>query len=88
MIRYFTKSDIIRINDKSIKEGFERTLKQDKLKSLNPNLVFPITSHQIHNEHYLRCVVTFDSKGTGGQLDMLFDDFKKLNQMEIIENGK
>jgi|TARA_B100001964_G_scaffold47434_1_gene53015 putative restriction endonuclease len=84
MIRYFTKKDLIRINNNSIKHKRNRTLEPSHLKSLPDNKLFPIGLAFEHNGVEMRVMVVFNQSGAGGYLDLSFNEFNKLSQMKGV----
>ena len=87
MIRYFTKKDLIRINNDSIKHKRNRTLEPSHLKSLPDNKLFPIGLAFEHNGIEMRVMVIFNQSGARGYLDLSFNDFNKLKTIprEAVE---
>jgi putative restriction endonuclease len=84
MIRYFTKKDLIRINNNSIKHKRNRTLEPSHLKSLPDNKLFPIDLALEHNGVEMRVMVIFNHSGARGYLDLSFNEFNKLSQMKGV----
>ena len=84
MIRYFTKKDLIRINNNSIKHKRNRTLEPSHLKSLPDNKLFPIDLALEHNGVEMRVMVIFNEYDAGGYLDLSFNEFNKLSQMKGV----
>ncbi len=89
MIKYFTKKDLIRINNDSIKHKRNRTLEPSHLKSLPDNKLFPIGLAFEHNGIEMRVMVIFSQyknsltgargyTGSRGYLDLSFNDFNNL----------
>ena len=87
MIKYFTKKDLIRINNDSIKNKRNRTLEPSHLKSLPDNKLFPIGLAFEHNGIEMRVMVIFSQSGARGYLDLSFNDFNKLKTIprEAVE---
>ena len=82
--KYFTKEELIKLNKKSIKEKRNRNLVESYVNKLPKNTVFPITIAFVHNEQEMRTIIILDDKGSHGQLDISFKDYKNLNSMEIL----
>ena len=82
--KYFTKEELIKLNKKSIKEKRNRNLVESFVEKLPKNIMFPITIAFVHNEQEMRTVIILDDKGSHGQLDISFKDYKSLNSMEVL----
>ena len=86
MMKYFTKKELIKINNNSIKQNKNRTLEPKILKKL-PNKLFPISLAFVHNDVEMRTMVIFNNLGDRGYLDMNFNEFNKLKSVpkEAVE---
>jgi hypothetical protein len=76
-------SNLKKINDKSIRLNFNRTIDQKFLMKLDALKLYPITFRMIHNDDHMRCQITFDNKGHTLWLDMEFKDYNKLKTIKI-----
>ena len=77
MTKYFTKKELMRVNNKSIKANRNRTLEPSYLKKLDEKLLFPINFNMIHNDTEMRTRIQLSDKDNGF-LDMDFKDYDKL----------
>ena len=76
-------ANLKKINDKSIRLNFSRTIKQKFLMKLDALKLYPITFRMVHNDDHMRCQITFDNKGHTLWLDMEFKDYSKLKTVKI-----
>ena len=77
MTKYFTKKELMRVNNKSIEANRNRTLEPSYLKKLDDKLLFPIVFNMIHNDIEMRTSIQLSDKDNGF-LDMDFKDYDKL----------
>jgi hypothetical protein len=77
MTKYFTKKELMRVNNKSIEANRNRTLEPSYLKKLDDKLLFPIVFNMIHNDIEMRTSIQL-SNTANGFLDMDFKDYDKL----------
>jgi len=77
MTKYFTKKELMRVNNKSIEANRNRTLEPSYLKKLDDKLLFPIVFNMIHNDIEMRTRIQLSDKDNGF-LDMDFKDYDKL----------
>ena len=77
MTKYFTKKELMRVNNRSIKATRNRTLEPSYLKKLDDKLLFPIVFNMIHNDIEMRTSIQL-SNTANGFLDMDFKDYDKL----------
>ena len=85
--KYFTKTELIKLNKKSIKENRNRNLVESFVEKLPKNIMYPIAIAFVHNDREMRTVVFLDDKGNQGQLDISFKDYKNLNSMEVLSGS-
>ena len=78
-IKYYTKSELIRLNNKSIKENRNQCLSTEKLKNLNPKYIYPVMQTLFHNDKEMRTIILFDENNNKGILDISIIDYNKLN---------
>ena len=76
-------ANLKKINDKSIRRNFSRTIEQKFLMKLDALKLYPITFRMVHNDDHMRCQITFDNKGHTLWLDMEFKDYSKLKTVKI-----
>ena len=76
-------ANLKKINDKSIRLNFSRTIEQKFLMKLDALKLYPITFRMVHNDDHMRCQITFDNKGHTLWLDMEFKDYNKLKTVKI-----
>jgi len=76
-------ANLKKINDKSIRLNFSRTIEQKFLMKLDALKLYPITFRMVHNDDHMRCQITFDNKGHTLWLDMEFKDYSKLKTVKI-----
>ena len=77
--KYYTKSELIRLNNKSIKENRNQCLSTEKLKNLNPKYIYPVMQTLFHNDKEMRTIILFDENNNKGILDISIIDYNKLN---------
>ena len=77
MTKYFTKKELMRVNNKSIEANRNRTLEPSYLEKLDDKLLFPINFNMIHNDIEMRTSIQLSDKDNGF-LDMDFKDYDKL----------
>ena len=77
MTKYFTKKELMRVNNKSIEANRNRTLEPSYLKKLDDKLLFPIVFNMIHNDIEMRTRIQLSDKDNGF-LDMDWKDYDKL----------
>jgi len=77
MTKYFTKKELMRVNNKSIEANRNRTLEPSYLEKLDDKLLFPINFNMIHNDTEMRTRIQLSDKDNGF-LDMDFKDYDKL----------
>jgi len=77
MTKYFTKKELMRVNNRSIKANRNRTLEPSYLKKLDEKLLFPIVFEFPHNDVEMRTRIQLSDKDNGF-LDMDFKDYDKL----------
>ena len=82
IVRYLTKEQLIKLNDKAIETKRNRSLDTDFINKLSFD-VFPIIFTHVHNEEEMRALIQFDDTGKKGCLDMSFKDFYALPKHEI-----
>ena len=82
--KYFTKTELIKLNKKSIKENRNRNLVESFVEKLPKNIMYPIAIAFVHNEREMRTVIILDDNGNQGQLDISFKDYKSLNSMGVL----
>ena len=79
MPKYFTKEELIKINNKSIKANRNRTFEPDSLDKLNASFFYPITFVLPHNDTEIRARVQLsDNEGDNGYLDMDMKEYMNL----------
>jgi len=77
MTKYFTKKELMRVNNRSIKANRNRTLEPSYLKKLDEKLLFPIVFEFPHNDVEMRTRIQLSDKDNGF-LDMDWKDYDKL----------
>ena len=82
--KYFTKTELIKLNKKSIKENRNRNLIESFVEKLPKNIMYPIAIAFVHNDKEMRTIIILDDKGNQGHLDISFKDYRSLNSMEVI----
>ncbi len=83
-IKYYTKSELVRLNNKSIRENRNQCLNTEKLKNLNPKYVYPVVQTLFHNDKEMRTIILLDENNTRGMLDISLNDYNKLNTVETL----
>ena len=82
--KYFTKSELVRLNNKSINENRNQCLNTEKLKNLNPKYIYPVVSALFHNDKEMRTIILLDADNNRGMLDISLNDYNKLKTVESI----
>ena len=83
MMKYFTKKDLIKINNNSIKNKRNRTLEPTLLDKLSDTLKFPIVFSMVHNDCEIRAVIRISSNSCSSVcMDMDFKDYKKIHKIK------
>ena len=82
---YFTKAGLIKANNLAIKHNFNSSLNPEKLKQLEPNYRYPVSTYMEHNDHIRACVV-LSQVGETGWLDIPWELFEKLPRMKAIKH--
>ena len=85
IVRYLTKEQLIKLNNKAIETKRNRSFDIDFVESLSFH-AFPIIFTHVHNEQEIRALIQFDDTGKKGCLDMSFKDFYALPKHEIGVN--
>jgi hypothetical protein len=86
--KYYTKSELIRLNNKSIKENRNQCLNTQTLKNLNPKFIYPVSMTLNHGKgNIIRTIIILDEKGNRGMLDINAKDFNKLKSIETLKGG-
>ena len=85
--KYYTKSELIRLNNKSIRENRNQCLSTEKLKNLNPKYIYPVMQTLLHNDKEMRTIILFDADNNKGILDISIIDYNKLNTVKRLLGG-
>ena len=83
-LAYFTKAGLIKANNLAIKHNLNRSLNPEKLKLLEPNYRYPVSTYMEHNDHIRACIV-FNDVGDTGWLDMPWELFEKLPRIQATK---
>ena len=75
--KYFTKKELVKANNKSIRANKNRTLEPSYLDKLDEKLLFPIVFDFPHNDFEIRARIQL-SDTDNGFLDMNWKDYDKL----------
>ena len=81
MTKYFTKKELVKANNKSIRANRNRTLEPSYLEKLDEKLLFPIVFEFPHNDVEMRARIQLSDKDNGF-LDMDWKDYDKLPIMK------
>ena len=83
-VPYFTKGELVRLNDAAIAAGRNRTVDQAVLAALEEgDYKFPVVLAFVHNDQEMRCGVVLDVRGTTVWLDLSLEDFAALPRSEV-----
>lgn len=82
-VKYFTRDTLIKANKVAIKTDRNRTLHPNKLRKLDPELRLPIIFSMVHNDVELRLAICVDDKPTVVWLDVPFETYDKLPDIEV-----
>ena len=85
--KYYTKSELIRLNNKSIRENRNQSLNSEKVKNLNPKYIYPVMFADLHNDKEMRTIILFDENNNQGILDISINDYNKLNTVKKLVGG-
>ena len=91
MVKYLTKRDVIRLNNKAIRKDKNRSVKTSFYKRLEEGFKYPISFSLLHNDKEIRTQIIYGedpaSNNTGDVftfwLDMDFKDYDKLPTAEV-----
>ena len=82
--KYYTKSELIRLNNKSIRENKNQCLNTEKIKNLSPKYIYPVVQTLFHNDKEMRTIILLDADNTKGMLDISLKDYNSLNTVESL----
>jgi len=87
-VKYFTKDTLILANRVAIATDRNRSLYEDKLKTLPQGIKFPIGFKMIHNDAEVRVQITVAKNAEGDGmgsvwLDIPFETFNALPEIEV-----
>ena len=85
--KYYTKSELIRLNNKSIKENKNQSLNSKMIKKLNPKYIYPVMFAHLNNDEEMRTIILFDENNNQGILDISINDYNKLNTVKKLVGG-
>jgi len=77
-VKYLTKEQFQRLNDRAIQRNANRTVKPTFVKRLSEGLKFPIIETLLHNDVEMRCHIATGSEGSTVWLDISLSDFDVL----------
>tara|TARA_R100000773_G_C4193319_1_gene98402 strand:+ start:199 stop:456 length:258 start_codon:yes stop_codon:yes gene_type:complete len=77
-VKYLTKEQFQRLNNRAIKRKANRTVKPKFLERLTDGLKFPIIETFLHNDVEMRCHIALNSEGNTCWLDITLSDFDVL----------
>ena len=84
-VKYLTKEQFQRLNDRAIKRNANRTVKPTFVKRLSEGLKFPIIETLLHNDVEMRCCFA-THKGDQLWLDISFKEYEALPSFDIASN--
>ncbi len=77
-VKYLTKEQFTRLNDRAIQRKANRTVEPKFVKRLSDGLKFPIIETLLHNDVEMRCHIATSSEGSTCWLDITLSDFNVL----------
>ena len=77
-VKYLTKEQFTRLNDRAIQRKPNRTVEPKFVKRLSDGLKFPIIETLLHNDVEMRCHIATSSEGSTCWLDITLSDFNVL----------
>ena len=77
-VKYLTKEQFTRLNDRAIQRKANRTVEPKFVKRLSDGLKFPIIETLLHNDVEMRCHIATSSEGSTCWLDITLSDFDVL----------
>jgi len=77
-VKYLTKEQFARLNDRAIQRKANRTVEPKFVKRLSDGLKFPIIETLLHNDVEMRCHIATSSEGSTCWLDITLSDFNVL----------
>ena len=77
-VKYLTKEQFQRLNDRAIRRKANRTIKPKFIERLSEGLKFPIIETLLHNDVEMRCHIATSSEGDTVWLDITLPDFDVL----------
>ena len=84
--KFLTHERFEELNKKAVQNGMNRSLYFDRL-PIDAADRFPISLSLVHNDVEMRCVVVLNREGETAMLDMSFDDYNGLPEIETEEDG-
>ena len=77
-VKYLTKEQFQRLNDRAIRRKANRTVKPEFIQRLSEGYKFPIIETLLHNDVEMRCNIALSSEGKACWLDISLSDFDVL----------
>ena len=94
MVKYLTKRDIIRLNDKAIRTKKNRSIRPDNYKVLRDTFKYPVVFSLLHNDIEMRVNILFGEVFGKSKIDIDFldcfwldMDLKDYNKLPTAEVG-
>ena len=81
-VKYLTKEQFARLNDRAIQRKANRTVEPKFVKRLSDGLKFPIIETLLHNDVEMRCHIATSSEGNTCWLDIALSDFDVLPSVD------
>lgn len=84
-IKVVKKTDLLEIRkfEKDNDFSFNQMFTDEAIEAMDPNLRMPVSFHFVHNEDHIRCLVVVDEEGRRGLVDMTFEIFGNLEEVDI-----
>ena len=84
--KFLTHDHFEELNKKAVQNGMNRSVFFDRL-PIDMGDKFPVVVSLVHNDMEMRCKVVLNREGETAWLDMSFDDYNGLPEIETEEDG-
>jgi len=82
-VRYVDWEILDWLNRMAAKKNRNRSIKQEKIDSLDRTNLFPVVFNMIHNDKEMRCKFMLNREGDMGWIDISMDEFDALPSKEV-----
>jgi hypothetical protein len=85
--KFLTYTSFEELNEKAVRNRLNRSVWLNKL-PVDVHDKFPIVLTLVHNDVEMRCEVVLNREGETAWLDMSFDDYNRLPEIELPEQKR